>query len=507
MRKYLYIGLLALLLIGSNAYSQDIIPKGAFTTAAYATGGSSQHKDKVLWLTWGAQTVNDTYGKHNVRIVNGSASYAKIDLGGGRFLKIAAVISNLQAYKYGITGYNYWNRAIYGNDWFDTDGTDLNSYAPGNYSGDSMDDMYNIGGTGTRNKLISGLRNTQDKGQVRFKITAKATIEDKPVRLSGMVIGDAESLAVGEEFYAIGSGDWTIVDLQKNLSKGAYEVLKTKDAKGLTKLHFLNGNDKDTGAVAFMTFNEGAYKGNGYEVEIDVYLKGGGLTAIALGLIPPSLDMGDAPESYGDAIHMLESYVPTNDNVQVYREGTSSYYATNLNTKSYEVGNLQSGINNYLGTTAADGDTQKMYSKDALGDDNSGTAGPNEEDAWPEKLRRFSHKLFYKKGDKIEAEIGYTAFKEGWISGWIDFNQNGVFDDDERVTVFAPKADKGSVKMVWTVPVNRVIRSTFVRLRFGYNESEVKSPIGIATGGEVEDHKIYILGPARSNPMLPNKSR
>lgn len=495
MRKYLYIGLLALLLIGSNAYSQDIIPKDAFITAAYATGGSSQHKDKVLWLTWGAQSVYDTYGKHNVQIVNGSASYAKIDLGGGRFLKIAAVISNLE-YASG----KGWSSVP---EW----GGYLNSYAPGNYSGDSMDDMYNIGGTGTRNKLISGLRNTQIAGQVRFTITAKATIEDKPVRLSGMVIGDAESLAGGEQFYAIGSGDWTIVDLQKNLNAGTYEVQKTRDANGLTKLHFLKGNDNNTGAVAFMTFNNDAYKGNGYEVQFDVYLKGGGLTAIALGLIPPSLDMGDAPESYGDAIHMLESYVPTDDNVSVNEVSDRRPVKVNLNSYSYKVGNLESGINNYLGTTAADGDTQKMYSKDALGDDNSGTAGPNEEDAWPEKLRRFSHKLFYKKGDKIEAEIGYTAFKEGWISGWIDFNQNGVFDEGERVTVFAKKADKGSVKMVWTVPVNRVIRSTFVRLRFGYNESEVKSPIGIATGGEVEDHKIYILGPARSNPMLPNKSR
>lgn len=496
MRKYLYTGLLALLLMGSDAYSQDIIPKGAFTTAAYATGGSSKHKEKVLWLTWGAQSANDTYGKHNVQIINGSASYAKIDLGGGRYLKIAAVISDLEYAR--------------GSKWqvVPKNGGYLNSYAPGNYSGDSMDDMYNIGGTGTKNKLISGLRNTKDGGEVRFKITAKATIEDKPVRLSGMVIGDAESLASGEEFYAIGSGDWTIVDLKKNLSKRDYVVQKTRVTDELTKLHFLKGNNHDTGAVAFMTFNKCAYKGEGYEVEFDVYLKGGGLTAIALGLIPPSLDMGDAPESYGDAIHMLESYVPTDDTVPVNPTNALWLDKVNLNVHTYKVGNLESGVNNYLGTTAADGDTQKMYSKDALGDDNSGTAGVKEEDAWPEGLRRFSHKLFYKKGDKIEAEINYTAFRDGYISGWIDFNQNGVFDAEEKITVCAKEAKAGgSVKMTWTVPDNRVIRSTFVRLRFGYNEEDVESPIGIATGGEVEDHKIYILGPARTNPMMPSKSR
>ncbi|MGL4583091.1 MAG: CshA/CshB family fibrillar adhesin-related protein, partial [Flavobacterium sp.] len=372
----------------------DIIPAGAFTTAAYATGGSSQHKDKVLWLTWGAQSKTDTYGKHNVDIKNGSASYAKIDLGGGRYLKISAVISNLQDYRN--LGSNWrpdWQ-------WTNSSNGVLNSYGPGNYSGDSMDDMYNIGGIGSSNKLISGLRNTINSGEVRFKITAKATIEDQPVRLSGMVLGDAESLASGERFYAEGSGEWTIVDLRKNISAGNYKVKKTNSGSN-QKLEFISGNDNNTGAVAFMTFNEDAYKGNSYEVEFDVYLKGGGLTAIALGLIPPSLDMGDAPESYGNAMHMLEAYVPTEDNVPINRE-------VNLNTKNYTEGTLKAGTNNYLGSTAADADIQPMFSKDAKGDDDTGTAGPNEEDAWPESLRRFSHKLFYKKGDKIEADITYS---------------------------------------------------------------------------------------------------
>lgn len=494
MMKSIKYAVFALLLIGQSLFAQtDIIPSNAFTTAAYATGGSSIHKDKVLWLTWGAESEADTYGKHDVDIKNGSASYAKIDLGGGRFLKIAATISNLQE-KIN-EGTNWRPKWI----WKDSSKGVLNSYAPGNYSGDSMDDMYNIGGTGTKNKLVNGLRNTKVGGEVRFKIKAKATIDDVPVRLSGMVLGDAESLAGGEYFSAEGYGDWTIVDLKKNIDAGSYNVRKTKNGKK-QKLDFTSGNDNNTGAVAFMTFNESAYTSSSYEVEFDVLLKGGGLTAISLGLIPPSLDMGDAPESYGNAFHMLEAYIPTNDNVPIDQ-------IVNLNTMDYQVGTLESGINNYLGSTPADADTQSMYSKDAKGDDNTGTAGPNEEDAWPEHLRRFSHKLFYKKGDKIEAEIAYSAFRDGYISGWIDFNQNGEFDDNERVSVKAVKADQGKVKMIWTVPDNRVIRSTYVRLRFGYDQNEVNSPTGIATGGEVEDHKIYILGPARTNSSLPSKSR
>lgn len=462
------------------------------------------HKDKVLWLTWGAQNRFDTYGRHNVYLANGASSYASIDLGGGRYLKVTATISGLQYLFNGRElverpwwqGGDYWKDVV---EWRSSDGTHLKSYAPGNYSGDSMDDMYNIGGTGSRNQLVYGLRNAVDGGEVRFKVTAKATLEDKPVRLSGMVLGDGESLANSENFYVIGSGAWSIVDLKKNTSKGAYNVKYAKEGDR-DKLHFLKGNDDNTGAVGFLAFDEKAYNGNEFEVEFDVYLKGGGLTALTLGLLPPVLDGGDAPERYGTAMHMQDPYTPLGGAFKVDE-------TINLNTWNYNVGTLVTGDGNYLGSTAPDGDTEPLFSKEADADELTGTAGPKEEDAWPAELKRFSHKLFYKKGDKITAKIAYHASRAGYISGWIDFNQNGKFDDNERVTVSVIKADKGSVTMTWTVPENRIVRSTYVRLRFGYNESEVKSPVGVATGGEIEDHKIYILGPTVTNPMLKDGAR
>lgn len=483
MKKYIYTMLCTLSLFGNSVYSQ-CFPKGTLTTAAFATGGESPYKKDVLWLTWGAQKASDLYGKHNQSLGNGSQSFASIDMGDGRYLCITATISNYKR----LSGRN-----------------DITSYAPGNYGGDFLDKMYNIGGTGGANRLVNGIV-VDDSSEASFTVTCKATIDGAPVRLSGMVLGDAESLASNENFDASGFGEWTVVDQRKNLNYKNYDVKKTNLNNGKQKIDFLRGNDKNTGAVAFLTFNENAYAVNDLAVTFDVRLKGGGKTAIAIGLLPPGLDNGDAPESYGVASHMLEAKVPTSDNIPVNKEGDWFPKTTDLNTSNYKVGGLNNGINNYLGTTAPDADFELYYSKDAKGDDNTGTAGPNEEDAWPEALRRFSHKLFYKKGDKIVAEIAYSAFRDGYISGWIDFNQNGVFDDNERVSVAAP-ANKKKVTMIWTVPESRVIRSTYVRLRFGYNESEVKVPTGIATGGEIEDHKIYILGPARTNSSLPNKSR
>ncbi|WP_394346872.1 GEVED domain-containing protein [Pedobacter nototheniae] len=49
------------------------------------------------------------------------------------------------------------------------------------------------------------------------------------------------------------------------------------------------------------------------------------------------------------------------------------------------------------------------------------------------------------------------------MSGWIDFDQNGIFDDSERVTVSAP-ANQTSVDLTWIIPANRVNKNTYVRV-------------------------------------------
>lgn len=486
--------LLALLFIKQMAYAQtDIIPTNALVTAAYATGGNSSHKEKILWLTWGAQSKNDTYGKHDIGLTNGAKSYARIDLGGGHVLKIAAEIKNIE----------YLNN----NNWRSIpDSSYLKSYAPGNYTGDSMDKFYNIGGTGSNNKLVSGLINGKTGGSVRFKLVAKATLNDMPIKLDGMVLGDAESLnGSGETFYASGHGDWTVIDVRKNTSKGEYIVKKEKlsGSNQPTKFTYVKGNDQNTGAVAFMSFNENAYSSlaNGYAIEFDVMLKGTGLTAIALGLVPGAVDMGDAPKSYGDAIHMLEPYAFSDDKI-VVNKGT-----VNINTDNYNPGNFITTEKTFLGTTPPDGDTGTMYSINADGDDLTGPAGPLEEDAWPAEFKRFSHLKYYKKGDVIEASIKYTASKTAYVSGWIDFDQNGKFDSYEKQSVQVAKAKNGTLKLKWTVPNTRILRNTYVRLRVAYNREDVESSTGVSTGGEVEDHKIYILTPVRTNPILPNKSR
>ncbi|SFI72002.1 hypothetical protein SAMN05444682_105204 [Parapedobacter indicus] len=449
------------------------------TTAAYAQGGTSLYKEQVLWLTWGAELSNVDnyqYGRHDQPLNNGSGSYASIPLGDGKYLCVEAVISNISP------------------------GGEIKSYAPGNYGGDSMDDMYHIGGTDASNQLVNGIKTS---GQtVSFTITCKARLDGIPVRLAGLVLGDAESLNnSGEFFHVTADGTWNIVELKKNLANTApYMVEKTTEA-GTTRqrIHFQKGNNDNTAAVSFLTFNSSAYGAfnDDYEVSFDVTLRGTGTTALALGLLTINADRGDAPESYGAPLHLFDGTALSDDEITM---GVPE----NLNRPDYTPGALVSEPSTYLGSTGPDPDAVPLYSEDALGDDNDPDGPTNEEDAWPAAHKRWSYNATYKKGNTIAVEIPYQGSANARIVAWIDFNWNGEFEESERSSTEAP-AGTGTVILRWTIPENRIAKSTYARIRYAVNEDEILSPTTVASSGEVEDHFIYILGPATTNPMLPSK--
>lgn len=473
-----------LTLLSLQAFSQ-CFTDGQPATATFATGGTSSYKKDILWLTWGG-TSGGAYGTHDQGLRDGAISRASIGIGDGSFLCLEATISQL-------------------NGTSDDHGNIIKSYAPGNYKGDSLDDMYHIGGIGEANELVCGIRNAANAGWASFTITCRATLDGQAVKLPGMVLADAESLAPGENFYVIADGKWTIIDLKKNLKEkiGSYEVQKSITKGTMQKMHFVKGNDEETGAVAVLSFNPSAYAEEDYAVKFDVYLKGGGLTALALGVIPTSIDGGDAPATYGVPLHIIDGKQATDDKIKV--GGTT----INLNTKEYEPGKLVNPIMGYLGSTFPDADTQPLHSKDALGDDNNPIADTKEEDAWPIEYKRFSYKKYYNPLQELIVDIPYRGDKDGYVYGWIDFNLNGKFDDDE-IAYGKALASKSSAQLRWIVPSDRVIESTYVRLRYVYDTDllrEDQSPTGVVTGGEVEDHRIQILGPTFINPRIPSKAR
>lgn len=490
--------------------------------AAFASGGTSPNKGKVLWLNWGGQGEgNYPYGKVGESLVVGAVSRASIDLGEGKYLCIEAQITSIEN--------------VSGND---ADERAIQSYIPGTYtgngvtSGDFLDILYNIGGGRTennesQNKMVSGIRNTKTGGGAKIKISCKATIGDIPIRLPGMVVADAESLAgsmdssgdpTREYIYAEAHGTWHVVEVQKNLDEtGGYYVRKENNREGTQTIKFLGGNDKKTGAVAFLAFNEQAYNKSGTIPDLGISftatLKGGGLTALALGLLNPAADLGDAPASYGSPIHLLQNLIFSKDNINPVAYNASivdKVKATvNINALEYIAGGLTLTKGSYLGTTPPDEDNGAMFSKDALGDDKSPTASllSNEEDAWPEEYKRFSYKQYYMPGNEITAKIPYKGAKVGSkVAGWIDFDLNGKFDDNEMAMADIQSDGDGEAVLKWIVPALRRPYSTYVRLRyFDVSEKEARSPVDNVNFGEVEDHRIYILGPSIVNPTIPSK--
>lgn len=105
-----------------------VLPSTAMA-AAYATGGSSPYRETVMWMTWGA----GTNGTHEAVLSNGSTSSASLNVATGVTMVVSCAMSNIVTTNSNTT-------------------TGLRSYRPGNYSGDMLDDLYNIGGAGTSNQ-------------------------------------------------------------------------------------------------------------------------------------------------------------------------------------------------------------------------------------------------------------------------------------------------------------------------------------------------------------------
>ncbi|HUH27491.1 CshA/CshB family fibrillar adhesin-related protein [Gelidibacter sp.] len=487
--KPIILGIAFVLLATFNKLQAQCYPD-EIVTASFATGGSSPYIDDVLWLTWGSNSQTlFPHGRHNQPLSVGSKSRASIELGNNQWLCIEAEITAIS-------------------------GGNISSYAPGNYEGDYLDNLYNIGGTDGTNRLVSGIQNRTTGGNSTITIVCKATIDGVPIRLAGLVVADAESLAPTEYIYTTADGEWTLVEVKKNTALGAYNVQKEIVNVGgvptsQRTMKFLRGNDKETMAVSFLKFNESAYNMTGSNPDLSVTvvatIKGSGLTAIALGLLPPDVDGGDAPESYGYPMHLIQRLNFSGDGIAPVRAGSTA--VTNINTQAYQTGGLIPNDQlSHLGSTAPDTERIPLYSNDAMGDNNHGSAGTLEEDAWPDEHKEYSYKV-YVPNSKINATIPYSSRSDGYIAGWIDFDRSGTFDPDEKIEVFAPSTggNPGNVVMEWTVPPSRVAYGTFIRLRL--SETPNISPTETVNTGEVEDHKLHILIPAVTNPMIHSRGK
>ena len=86
--------------------------------------------------------------------------------------------------------------------------------------------------------------------------------------------------------------------------------------------------------------------------------------------------------------------------------------------------------------------------------------------------------------------LSFTTSYDGYVSAWVDWDQNGTFDTDEQIlTGFFASA--GETRLLVEVPADATIGSTWARFRV--STSTTIGATGGIDNGEVEDINVSVV--------------
>ena len=366
--------------------------------------------------------------------------------------------------------------------------------------------------TGTKKTTISSELNGGNIG-VQFEISA--TFRGKVVK-PAIVMADGESASIGElvMFTTNGQG-WQHIGEWKKWVRGNNVTYIPQDTDNLfgsnpsTKINGMNFNrinldqlrrtnqvGPDKKAVAWKYFGSadlttgglgtGIFGPNISAADVDVplvmtrgaseiglYIASGGKQSAMLGFFP--LDEGDAPESYGKAVHTIATV-----------DGVTG---AKVNQP-------------YLGSVSPDMD--ENTTQDWFGDDKTTTADEGIDQLLPEELKGTTNEMIKmdrtRPGNyKMSVQAHLDGASEAHIYGWVDFNQNGKFDEDERSNLATITQD-GTVELTFAnskTYIDPSVNELGARVRIAKKANEIENPTGMAFSGEVEDFKTQITHPPK----------
>ena len=207
--------------------------------------------------------------------------------------------------------------------------------------------------------------------------------------------------------------------------------------------------------------------------EVGLYIASGGKQSAMLGFFP--LDEGDAPESYGKAVHTIATV-----------DGVTG---AKVNQP-------------YLGSVSPDMD--ENTTQDWFGDDKTTTADEGINQLLPDELKGTTNEMIKmdrtRPGNyKMSVQAHLDGASEAHIYGWVDFNQNGKFDEDERSNLATITQD-GTVELTFAnskTYVDPSVNELGARVRIAKKATEIENPTGMAFSGEVEDFKTQITHPPK----------
>ena len=207
--------------------------------------------------------------------------------------------------------------------------------------------------------------------------------------------------------------------------------------------------------------------------EVGLYIASGGKQSAMLGFFP--IDEGDAPESYGKAMHTIA----TVDGV------------TGAKVNQPYIGNVSP-------------DMDENTTLDWFGDDKATTADEGINQLLPDELKGTTNEMIKmdrtRPGNyKLSIQAHTDGASEAYIYGWIDFNQNGIFDEDERSDL-ARITNDGTVELTFAKSktyIDPSVKELGARVRIAKKATEIESPTGMAFSGEVEDFRTQITHPPK----------
>ena len=207
--------------------------------------------------------------------------------------------------------------------------------------------------------------------------------------------------------------------------------------------------------------------------EVGLYVASGGKQSAMLGFFP--IDEGDAPESYGKAMHTIATV-----------DGVTG---AKVNQP-------------YIGNVSPDMDENTVL--DWFGDDKATTADEGIDQLLPDELKGTTNEMIKmdrtRPGNyKLSIEAHTDGASEAYIYGWIDFNQNGTFDEDERSDL-ARITNDGTVELTFAnskTYIDPSVKELGARVRIAKKANEIESPTGMALSGEVEDFRTQITHPPK----------
>ena len=326
---------------------------------------------------------------------------------------------------------------------------------------------------------------------VTFKV--EATYLGKPVKAT-VVMADGEEANPGE--YAIfttnGKG-WEHLAEWKRVSPSGKEITETyapmqpntdgqyirNDNSGVDWFAYTNPDQK-TGGLGSQVFGPNTSKGHTVPIvmtreasEVGIYIASSGQQAAMIGFMV--VDTGDAPESYGNAVHTISGY------------------------------NAATGAQNpqpYLGRKPADIDTTS--GNDWTHDDSTDHADEGIKQLLPDDLVNQTHNLF--RADRLRDgnySVRFHANANGnakaYVRAWMDFNQNGKFDDNEA-SDFTEVTGEGDFTVNFRnhpPMTNDQVNKIGMRVRIALNQGDIEKPTGTAFSGEVEDLQVNLTYPPK----------